>query len=78
MKPAGVRRASTMVPQRRALIFGIVGLYVAGLGFLAGITIDRFRFDAQRNRVLAQYSQAVQRLHQHLMTPERSAQAERP
>jgi hypothetical protein len=47
--------------------------YFTGLGFVGGLIVDRVRFDADRNRVLADYTEAAERVPEHLMLLERSA-----
>ena len=47
-------------------------LYVAGVGFLAGVCVERIRFDAHRTAVLTQLTTTNQRRHARLMDLERS------
>ena len=44
---------------RRIVIGAGLGVYLVGLGMLAGVALDRMRFDRQRSEVLARYDQAV-------------------
>lgn len=57
---------------RRPMLLVTLAAYFTGLGFVGGLIVDRVRFDAVRSRVLADYTEAVQRVH--LMLLERSAQ----
>ena len=51
------------------------GLYLAGFGFLAGICVERIRFDSHRTAVLTQLTATNQRLHARLMNVERRTEA---
>jgi hypothetical protein len=53
--------------RRLAVIVGIVCLYLAGVGFLSGVLVERVRFDARRAAVLERLSTTEQRLHARLM-----------
>ena len=44
---------------RRAVLGVGVGVYLVGVGMLAGVAIDRIRFDRQRAEVLGRYEQAL-------------------
>jgi hypothetical protein len=59
---------------RRPVLLLTLAVYFTGLGFVGGLIVDRVRFDTVRNRVVADYTEAVQRVHEHLMLLERSAQ----
>jgi hypothetical protein len=37
----------------------LLGVYLVGVGILAGMVIDRMRFDRQRSEVLGRYEQAL-------------------
>lgn len=52
---------------RLAAIVGIVCLYLAGVGFLSGVLVERVRFDARRAAVLERLTTTEQRLHARLM-----------
>jgi hypothetical protein len=56
---------------RLAVIVGIVCLYLAGIGFLSGVLVERMRFDARRATVLEHLTTTEQRLHARLMDLER-------
>jgi hypothetical protein len=58
---------------RRALgiLIGVGGLYVASLGFLTGVVVERIRFDWQRAALLQHLATTQERLHTHLMALER-------
>ena len=55
---------------RRALVLGL-GLYAIAVGFLAGMLLERVRFDLERAAVLTRVTMAEQRLHTRLMEIER-------
>ena len=60
---------------RWTILNGVLGLYLAGLGFLGGIVAERIRFDTQRNVVLERFDEAVHQWHEYLMAREREALA---
>ena len=46
------------------VLFAIgLGLYLVGFGMLAGITVERMRFDHRRADVLARYDEALREWH---------------
>jgi hypothetical protein len=53
------------------VIVGLGCLYLACVGFLAGVCVERIRFDAHRTAVLTQLGATNQRLHARLMDLER-------
>ena len=57
---------------RRGAIAGLAGLYLRGLGFLAGMTADRLWFDAERTMILARLTQATMQAKERLMLLELS------
>jgi len=61
---------------RWTILNGVLGLYLAGLGFLGGIVAERIRFDTQRKVVLQRFDEAVRQWHAYLITLEREARAE--
>jgi hypothetical protein len=66
---------ATVETRRLALGVG-VGLYLVGFGVLAGMALDRMRFDQQRSEVLARYEQGLTRLNALRMALEQLAEAE--
>ena len=52
---------------RRVTISGLAGLYLLGLGFLAGMTADRLWFDAERTMILARLTLATMQAKERLM-----------
>ena len=61
-----------MKPARRLKVIVCLGcLYMAGVGFLAGVCVERIRFDPRRTAVLTQLTATNQRLHVRLMDLER-------
>lgn len=59
-----------MSRRRRVLALGL-GLYAVVMGFLAGMLLERVRFDVERASVLTRVASAEQRLHARLMDLER-------
>ena len=59
-----------MSRRRRVLAFGL-GFYAVVMGFLAGMLLERVRFDVERASVLTRVATAEQRLHARLMDLER-------
>jgi hypothetical protein len=53
--------------RRHLLLACLVGLYCMALGAIAGVLIERIRFDRHRAVVLAQYDALSARLREHLM-----------
>jgi hypothetical protein len=49
------------------------GVYLLGLGMLAGAALDRMRFDVQRTSVLARYEQALRDWKTYRMAFEKDA-----
>ena len=60
------------MPQK-TLVGIAVGVYLVGLGMLAGTALDRMRFDAQRTAVLARYEQALRDWKTYRMAFEKDA-----
>jgi hypothetical protein len=56
---------------RRTLLVVAAGLYLLGLGTLAGVVIDRMQFDRQRSEVLARYEGALRQWQVFRMELER-------
>jgi hypothetical protein len=50
-----------------AILGGLTGLYLVGLGVLGGIVSERFRFDELRTGVLHRLEEATQRARAHAM-----------
>src|SRR5206468_5240257 len=48
-------------------VAGLAALYLRGLGFLGGMTAERFRFDAERTMILARLTRATMQAKQRLM-----------
>ena len=48
---------------RNTLVGVGLGLYLVGFGVLAGITVERMRFDHKRADVLAHYDEALREWH---------------
>lgn len=57
-------------PWRRRILSVVVGLYLVILGLVVGMVVERFRFDAARAEVLADYTRATSQLHERLMVLE--------
>ena len=57
----------------RNTLFAIgLGLYLVGFGMLAGIAVERMRFDHRRADVLAHYDDALREWHAFRMELERA------
>jgi hypothetical protein len=52
---------------RQWAIAGLAALYLLGLGFLAGMTTERMRFDAERTMILTRLTLATMQTKQRLM-----------
>ena len=63
--------------RRRTVLVAMLAMYFTGLGILGGVTVERMRFDVERDRVLARYTQAAERLRGHLMAIEHDVAARR-
>ena len=57
--------------RRLALALGLAYLYVLGMGFLAGVLVDRVRFDQRRAEVLRYLTLTEARLRARLVSLER-------
>ena len=57
---------------RRALIGLGLGLYLVGFGMLAGVAVERMRFDHKRAIVLDRYEAALREWHAFKMSLERN------
>jgi hypothetical protein len=62
--------------RRLVVALGLVYLYVLGMGFLAGVLVDRVRFDERRAEVLRHLTLTEARLHARLMRLEGRAEGE--
>jgi len=60
------------VEARRKALIGIgLGLYLVGFGMLAGVAVERMRFDHKRADVLDRYDEALRAWHAFRMELER-------
>jgi len=60
------------VEARRKALIGIgLGLYLVGFGMLAGVAVERMRFDHKRADVLDRYDEALREWHAFRMELER-------
>lgn len=56
----------------RKTLCGIgLGLYLVGFGMLAGVAVERMRFDHERAEVLARYDKALREWHAFRIALER-------
>lgn len=63
----------------RRVVLGIVlSAYLLGLGVLAGIVLERMRFDRQRTEVLRRYDEAVREWHSVRMALEKRVEERQP
>jgi hypothetical protein len=58
--------------RRRTLIAMGLGLYLMGFGMLAGVALERMRFDHKRADALARYDEAVREWHAFRIELERT------
>jgi hypothetical protein len=58
---------------RRVLIRIGLGLYLVGLGMLAGVAVERMRFDHKRAVVLDRYEEALREWHAFRISLEKNA-----
>lgn len=56
---------------KRALWLALAAVYLLAMGFIAGVAVERMRFDSARAAVLDRYREAVRRVHEHQMDVER-------
>jgi hypothetical protein len=60
-------------------VIGIgLGLYLLGFGMLAGVAVERMRFDHRRADVLARYDEAVREWHAFRIEVERAVAHNEP
>ena len=52
---------------RLSMIAGLGGLYLAALGFLCGVVVERIRFDLQRTATVTRLTEAEERMRARLM-----------
>ncbi|HEV8440521.1 MAG TPA: hypothetical protein VGT40_20725 [Methylomirabilota bacterium] len=60
-----------MMTRRQLGYSAVKALYLLVLGFLCGMAVERFRFDARRDAILRQYADTLRRWHTHLMEIEK-------
>jgi hypothetical protein len=66
------------VTVRTKTVVGIlVGSYLLVVGMLAGMVVDRIRFDRQRSEVLGRYEEALRDLQTYRIALEKSAEGQR-
>lgn len=58
---------------RRHVLRLALGIYLIGMGFVLGVTVERWRFDRVRQEVLARYNEMVRQVRAHQMSIEREA-----
>jgi hypothetical protein len=68
---AAGERGAVMTRRGLGILIGAGCLYLTALGFLAGVMVERMRFDRQRTTVLQRLATTQERLHTHLMNLER-------
>lgn len=62
-----------MEATRNRTLIGIgLGLYLIGFGALAGVAVERMRFDHRRAETLARYDEAVRQWHAFRIELERA------
>jgi hypothetical protein len=65
-----------MTRRKLVVLMAAGGFYVAALGFLTGLAVERVRFDRQRAALLQDLAATQARLHTHLMDLERQTREE--
>ena len=62
-----------MEATRSTMLIGMgLGLYLMGFGMLAGVAVERMRFDHKRADTLARYDEAVREWHAFRIELERT------
>jgi hypothetical protein len=61
------------VKTRQALVAIALGAYLMGIGILAGMALDRMRFDEQRTAMLARYEQSLREWQTYRVALEKDA-----
>lgn len=61
----------------RTVVGMLVGAYLFVVGMLAGVVVDRIRFDGQRSEVLGRYEQALRDWQADRIALEKSAERQR-
>lgn len=56
---------------RKAIMATALVVYLVGLGMVAGVALDRMRFDRQRAAVIGRYEQALRELRMSQMSLEK-------
>jgi hypothetical protein len=66
-----------MILRWRGIIMrAVVATYLLCLGFLAGVLVERMRFDHARSAILARFEAATAKLHDRLMTLEHGTEVQ--
>lgn len=66
-----------MTMRTRTVVGFLVGAYLLVLGVLAGMVVDRMRFDVQRSEVLGRYEEALRDWQTYRIALEKSAEGQR-
>ena len=66
-----------MTMRTRTVIEILVGAYLLVMGMLAGVVVDRIRFDRQRSEVLGRYELALREWQAYRIALEKSAEGRR-
>lgn len=66
-----------MTMRARTVVGMLVGAYLFVVGMLAGVVVDRIRFDGQRSEVLGRYEQALRDWQADRIALEKSAERQR-
>ena len=66
-----------MTTRAKTVVGILFGVYLVGVGMLAGVVIDRMRFDRQRSEALGRYEHALREWQSHRMALEKSAEGRR-
>jgi hypothetical protein len=77
MANVGSERGAVMTRREVGLLIAGGYLYLAVLGFLTGIVVERIRFDRQRATLLQHFAATHERLRTRLMDLERQTESSR-
>jgi hypothetical protein len=77
MANVGGERGAVMTRREVGLLIAGGYLYLAGLGFLTGMVVERIRFDRQRATVLQHFAATHERLRARLMDLEHQTESSR-
>lgn len=62
---------------RRIALGALVAAYLVGFGMIAGVAIDRMRYDRERSEVLGRYEKTLRDWQGYRMALEKSTEGQR-